>query len=209
MYILIVFIPVLRVQIATANEKPTMDETISYLETKVPELTGNKTYFSARILGEQVEGTKEENYRLKIFNGEIIIIEKSNTKFAKTIKGEHPLSSPQTRITEVIRLENLDPKITLIYKTSPTESDDIMKAVYPPHIKIIIRAKPENKWKVYKDHIEQVTSMLKQTGENSQVSHYESESCMLITSDEASAENIARAFSHLILLSGRKEQKNE
>jgi len=208
-YILIVLISVLKVQIATAIEGPTTDETIYYLETKVPEATGIKTYFSARILGKEVEGTKKENYKLKVVNRELIIIEKHNTRFAKTIKGNQSLSAAQTRITEVIKLQNLNPHITLIYKTTPTEGDDTMKAIYPPHVKIKIEANHTNKWKVYKNDIEQVTLMLNQSGENYQKPHYEAESCLLLTTDKTDAEKIARALSHLILLCGKKKQKNQ
>jgi len=137
-------------------------------------------------------------------NRELIIIEKNNTRFAKTIKDNQSLSTSQTRITEVIKLENLNPKITLIYKTSPTEGDDAMKVIYPPHIKIKIEAKPTNKWKVYRNDIEQVASMLNQTGENLPTSHYESESCLLFATDETAAEKIANALSHLILLCVKK-----
>ncbi|MBZ0107899.1 MAG: hypothetical protein K8F52_04465 [Candidatus Scalindua rubra] len=208
-FILIVLLSIIRVQIATAIEGSTRDEIISYLEKEVPEVTGIKTYFSGRILGNQVEGTKEENYKLNVVNRELIIIEKNNIRYAKTIKGSQQFPTSQTRITEVIKLENLNQKISLIYKINPTQGDDAMKSICPVHIKIKIKANQTNKWQVYKDDIEQVTSMLNQTGENYPKSHYEAESCLLLTTDETAVENIAKALSHLILLCGKRKQIND
>ncbi|GAX62556.1 methyl-accepting chemotaxis sensory transducer [Candidatus Scalindua japonica] len=194
-----------KLQTAIAIEKPALDETINYLEGTIPEATGIKTYFSAKLMGRQVVGTKQENYKLKIVNKELIIIEKNNTRSAITTKDNESLSKSQSKITEVIKMENLDPKITLTYKINPTEGDDVMKAIYPPHIKIKIKAKPASKWKVYKNNIEQVTSMFNQTGKNHPASHYEAQNCMLYTTNEAEAENIAKALSHLIILCGGKK----
>ncbi|KHE90698.1 MAG: hypothetical protein K8F52_07810 [Candidatus Scalindua rubra] len=204
-YILIVLVTTFKIQTVTAIEGPTVDEIINYLEATIPEATGIKTNFSAKLLGKQVEGTKQEKYKIKIVNKELIIIEKNNTRFAKTIKDNQPLSTSQSRITEVIKMENVNPKITLTYKTAPLEGDDVMKAIYPSHIKIKIKAKQNNKWKVYNNDIEQVTSMLNQTSQNCPISHYEAQSCMLFTTDETAAENIAKALSHLILLCGKKK----
>jgi len=206
-FLLIVLLSIFTVQIVMAIEGSTVDKTISYLETKVSEATGIQTYFSARILGKQVEGTKNENYRFKVVNRELIVIEKDNIRFAKTINDNQPFPTSQTRITEVIELENLDPKITLIYKTIPTEGNDAMKSIYPPHIKIKIKANQANKWKVYKNDIQQVTAMLNQTWGDYLKPHYEEESCFLLTTDETAAENIAKALSHLILFCGGKKSE--
>ncbi len=201
-YILIVFISISYCQLVVAIAKTTIDETISYLETKVPGNTGIKTLFTVKILGKEVNGTKQESYKLKIVNRESILIQKYSVKHTDNVDDNQTLATAPTKITEVIKLANLNPRISLVYKTNPSEGKDVDKAIYPPHIKIKITSKSENRWKVYQNDIEQVASMLDQTRDEALTSYYETDSYMLLTTDETAAERIANALSYLILKCG-------
>jgi hypothetical protein len=204
-YILIVLILICHYHLAIAIARPTIDETISYLETKVPGNTGVQTFFTVKILGKEINGTKQESYKLKIVNRELILIQKYSIKHTNTVEDNQALATAPTKITEVIKLENLNPRISLIYKINPTEGKDVDKAIYPPHIKIKITSKSANRWKAYQNDIEQVTSILDQTRDGSLISYYEKDSYMLITTDEIAAERIANALSYLILKCGGEE----
>ena len=207
--ILIVLIPMCYYQLGAAIAGPTIDETISYLETKVPEATGIQTHFTAKILGKEINGTKQESYKLKIMNRELVLMQKYSVKHTDTVGDNQELAIAPTKITEVIKLENLNPRVSLVYKTNPTEGKAAVKVIYPAHIKIKIRAKSENKWKAYRSDIEQVASMLNQTRDESPISYYETDSCLLITTDETAAESIANAFSYLILKCRGEEVENK
>ncbi len=192
-------------QLMAAIDRPSIDETIFYIETNVPGNTGIQTFFTVKILGKEINGTKHESYKLKILNKEFLLIQKYSVKHTNTGEDNQALTKAPTKITEVIKLANLNPRISLVYKTDPTESKDVDKAIYPPHIKIKITAKSENRWKAYQNDIEQVTSMLDQTGDESPTSYYETDSYLLITTDETAAERIANALSYLILKCGGRE----
>jgi hypothetical protein len=207
--ILIVLIPMCCYQLGAAIAGPTIDETISYLETKVPEATGIQTHFTATILGKEINGTKQESYKLKIVNRELVLMQKYSVKHTDTVGDNQELATAPTTITEVIKLENLNPRVSLVYKINPTEGKDAVKAIYPAHIKIKIRAKPENKWKAYRSDIEQVASMLNQPRDESPMPYYERDSYLLITTDETAAESIANALSYLILKCRGEEVKNK
>jgi hypothetical protein len=207
-YILIVFISIFHYQLTVAIARPTINETISYLETKVPEATGIQTFFTLRILGKVINGTKQENYKLKIVNRELLLIQKYSVKHTNNVDDNQALTIAPTKITEVIKLINLNPRIALVYKTDSTEGKDVGKAIYPPHIKIKISAKPGNRWKAYQNDIEQVASMLDQTTDEILTSNYETDSYMLLTTDETTAEKIANALSYLILKCGGEEVGN-
>jgi hypothetical protein len=207
--ILIVLISMYYGQLGAAIAGSTIEETISYLETKVPEATGIQMYFTAKILGKEINGTKQERYKLKIVNRELILMQKYSVKHTDTVGDNQELATAPTKITEVIKLENLNPRVSLVYKTNSTEGKDAVKAIYPPHIKIKIRAKPEKKWKAYRNDIEQVASMLNQTRDESPLSYYETDSCLLITTDETAAESIANALSYLILKCRGEEVENK
>lgn len=194
-------------QLVVVNARPTVDDTISYLETKVSEVTGIETYFAIKILGKEINGTKQESYKLKILNRELILIQKYTVKHANTVEGNQAISTAPTKITEMIKLKNLNPKISLVYKTNLTEGKDVDKAIYPPHIRIKIMAKPEKKWKVFRSDIEQVISMMNQTNDESPASYIETDSYQLITTDETAAERIANAISYLILTCSTEEVK--
>ena len=162
-YILIVLISICHYQLDVAIARPTIDETISYLETKVPGNTGIQTFFTVKVLGKEINGTKQESFKLKIVNRELLLIQKHSVKHTNNVKDNQALATAPTIITEVIKLAGLNPRISLVYKTNPTEGKDVDKAIYPPHIKIKITSKPENRWKAYQNDIEQVASMLDQT----------------------------------------------
>ncbi len=202
-YIFVIFI--YYYQLVEVIARPTIDGTISYLEARVPDATGIQPFFSITILGKEINGTKQESYRLKILNREFILIQKYSVKHTNNSKDSQTLATAPTKTTEVIKLANLNPRISLVYKTDPTEGKDVDKAIYPPHIKIKIRSKPGIRWKAYQNDIEQVTAMLDQTGEESPTSYYETDSYLLITTDETAAERIANALSYLILKCGGRE----
>ncbi len=204
-YILIVFISICYNQLAVAIARPTIEETISYLETKVLGNTGIQTFFTIKILGKEINGTKQESYKLKIVNRELILIQKYSVKHTNAGEDNQALATAPTKVTEVIKLENLNPRISLVYKANLTEGKDAVKAIYPPHIIIKIRAKSKNRWKAYQRDIEQVTSMLNQTKDASLTSYYETDNYLLLTTDETAAERIANALSYLILRCGGEE----
>ncbi|MDR4506318.1 MAG: hypothetical protein MRK01_16220 [Candidatus Scalindua sp.] len=198
-----------RTSFVMANEAPTTDELISYLEAKIPLETGMETHFSARILDKEMEGTKQEKYKVKILNKDLMIIEKENSKIAKSSRDNPSFATAQTNYTEVIKLENLSPEISLIYKLSPTVGDEAVNAIYPPHIKIKISAKPAKKWKRYNNDIEQVIAMLNETKEKETMPFSERDSYLLLTIDEKAAKNIGKALSHLILLCQQERNKDQ
>jgi hypothetical protein len=204
-YILIVLISMCHYQLDVAIARPTIDETISYLETKVPGNTGIQTFFTVKILGREINGTKQESFKLKIVNRELLLIQKHSVKHTNKVKDNQALATAPTVITEVIKLASLNPRISLVYKTNPTEGKDVDKAIYPPHIKIKITSKPENRWKAYQNDIEQVASMLDQTKDETLTSYCETDSYMLLTTDETEAERIANALSYLILKCGGED----
>ncbi len=204
-YIFVIFI--YYYQLVEVIARPTIDGTISYLEARVPDATGIQPFFTIRILGKEINGTKQESYRLKILNREFILIQKYSVKHTNNSKDSQTLATAPTKTTEVIKLANLNPRISLVYKTDPTEGKDVDKAIYPPHIKIKITSKPENRWKSYQNDIEQVASMLDQTKDETLTSYYETDSYMLLTTDETEAERIANALSYLILQCGGEEVK--
>ncbi len=207
-YILSVLLIICFNRSTVAIAGPTIDKTIYYLETKVPGNTGIQPFFTAKILGKEINGTKQESYKLKIVNRELILIQKYSVKNTNDTEDNQALATAPTKITEVIKLANLNPRISLIYKTKPTEGKGVDKAIYPPHIKIKIRAKPENRWKVYQNDIEEVASLLDQTKDESLALYYETDSYLLITTDETAAERIANALSYLILkCSGEEVEK--
>lgn len=182
-----------------ALEAPT-DELISYLEAKIPLETGIESHFSARMIDKDMEGTKQETYKVKILNRDLIIIEKENSKIAKSMRDNPSFATAQTNYTEVIKLENLNPQISLIYKIRPTIDDEAIHAIYPPHIKIKISANPTKKWKRYYADIEQVIAMLNQTKKKRPIPYCERDSYLLLTIDETAAKNIGKALSRLIRL---------
>ncbi len=192
-------------QLSAAIDRPMIDKTISYIETKVPEATGIQTLFTIKILGKEISGTKGESYKLKIVNRDLILIQKYSVKRTDNVEDNQALATAPTKITEVIKLANLNPRISLVYKTNPTEGKDVDKAIYPPHIKIKISAKSKNRWKAYQNDIEQVTSMLDQTRGKSLTLYYETDNYLLLTTDETAAEGIANALSYLILKCGGEE----
>ncbi|GJQ58604.1 MAG: hypothetical protein SCALA701_14050 [Candidatus Scalindua sp.] len=192
-----------------ALEAPTREELISYLEATVPLDTGIETDFSARIIDKQMVGTKREKYKVKIVNKNLMIIEKDSRKMAKNFRdANQSFATSQENFTEVIELENLNPQISLIYKIRPTVGDDALHVVYPPHIKIKINAKPTKKWKRYNKDIEQVIAMINQNQEKALPPFSETDTYLLITTDEEAAKEIGKALSHLILLSQQKERKD-
>ncbi len=184
----------------TAHKKPTMEELIAYLETNIPVDTGITTHFSAQLVGKQMLGTKQEKYRVKILNKDLMIIEKGDIKIAKGSRDNKSIATAQTNFTEVIKLKNLNPKISLIYKINPTVGDESINVIYPPHIKIRINAKPTRKWKRYNTDIDRVIAMLNDTDVGTLEPFSETDSYLLLTTDEEAAKIIGKTLSHLILL---------
>ena len=188
-------------QLLSAFERLTMDETISFLESETLKATGIKNDFAAEILGKQRIGTREKKYKLKILNKEFLMIETSNIKSTDSIEDMQLLAASRGNCTEVIRLKDLNSRISLVYKLIPTTGEDLLKSILPPHIKIKISAKSTKKWKGYNCDINQVAVLINQPGRKQITANFETDKFFLLTTDEIAAEEIASALSYLILMS--------
>jgi|GEM_PF-3662071 hypothetical protein len=188
-------------QLLSAFERLTMDETISFLESETLKATGIKNDFAAEILGKQRIGTREKKYKLKILNKEFLMIETSNIKSTDSIEDMQLLAASRGNCTEVIRLKDLNSRISLVYKLIPTTGEDLLKSILPPHIKIKISAKSTKKWKGYNCDINQVAVLINQPRRKQITANFETDKFFLLTTDEIAAEEIASALSYLILMS--------
>ena len=190
-------------QLLSAFEKLTMDEAISYLESETLKATGIKNDFAGQILGKQRIGTREKKYKLKILNKKFLMIETSISTSTGSIEDIQLLAASGKNCTNVIRLKDLNPRISLIYKLVTTPGEELLESIIPPHIKIKISAKSTKKWKGYDYGINQVAMLINQSKREQMTANFETDKFFLLTTDETVAEEIARVLSYLILMSER------